>query len=100
MQTVLVHILDKEYQISCPPGQESSLRASAKHLDDKMRSIRNSGKIFGLERIAVMAALNITHELLQKSEVQHTSDEEIERQADALFRKIDDALHDLKQLEL
>jgi cell division protein ZapA len=62
--TVSVKILDKEYQVSCPREEVEALTASARHLDQQMRQIRETGKVFGLDRIAVMAALNIAHELL------------------------------------
>lgn len=65
--TVEVNILDKEYLVSCPPDARDALRESARHLDAKMREIRATGKVFGTERIAVMAALNITHEMLEQS---------------------------------
>ena len=64
--TATVKILDKEYQVACPEEQEAELLTSAKYLDKQMRKIRNSGKVIGLERIAVMAALNISFELLHK----------------------------------
>ncbi len=65
--TLEVFILDKSYRINCPENEQESLRSSAQYLDRKMRDIRSSGKIIGLERIAVIAALNITHELLNAS---------------------------------
>ena len=65
-ETVIVKILDKEYQVACPPDEQTGLLEAARYLDQKMRQIRSSGKIIGLERIAVMAALNITHELLER----------------------------------
>ena len=65
--TLEVFILDKSYRINCPESEQDSLRASAAYLDRKMREIRSSGKIIGLERIAVVAALNISHELLTAS---------------------------------
>lgn len=65
--TLEVFILEKSYRINCPEGEQESLRNSAQYLDRKMREIRGSGKIIGLERIAVIAALNITHELLTTS---------------------------------
>jgi cell division protein ZapA len=66
--TLEVFILDKSYRINCPENEQESLRASAQYLDRKMREIRSSGKIIGLERIAVIAALNIAHELLNASQ--------------------------------
>lgn len=62
--TVTVHILDKEYCIVCPPEERRNLENAARHLDNRMREIRSHGKVIGAERVAVMAALNITHELL------------------------------------
>ncbi|KAA1175702.1 cell division protein ZapA [Marinobacter salinexigens] len=64
--TVEVKILDKEYLVACPQEEQAALIRAAQHLDGKMREIRSSGKVFGTERIAVMAALNITHELLEQ----------------------------------
>jgi cell division protein ZapA len=72
---------------------------SAKYLDKQMRGIRDSGKVIGLERIAVMAALNISYELLQASdhaEPGQPAGDSVKR----LHNKIDDALHDLRQLEI
>ena len=99
--TVTVSILDKEYQVACPEEQEAQLVVSAKYLDKQMRSIRNSGRVIGLERIAVMAALNISHELLRASEEPPMaelppSDESVQR----INRKLDDALYQLRQLEI
>jgi len=65
--TLKVKILEKEYLVSCPDDQQSALKTAAQHLDTKMREIRVSGKVHGIERIAVMAALNITYDLLESS---------------------------------
>lgn len=62
---VIVRILDREYQVACPPEERNALQDAAKQLDQRMRDIRASGHVIGLERIAVMAALNLSHELLQ-----------------------------------
>ena len=66
--SVTVQILDKEYSIICPQEERSNLVSAARYLDGKMREIRSSGKVIGADRIAVMAALNITHDLLHKQE--------------------------------
>lgn len=89
--TTKVYILDKEYLIACPPEEEQALLNSADHLDKQMREIRNTGKIHGLERIAVMAALNITHEFLKKDHA-HSSGQGT---ALRLATKIDDFLQDI-----
>lgn len=99
--TVTVKILDKEYQVACPEDQEAELAVSAKYLDKQMRNIRDTGKVIGLERIAVMAALNISYELLQASE--QTSATAVAPGGDSvdrLNRKLDDALYQLRQLEI
>ncbi|MBT8136946.1 MAG: cell division protein ZapA [Gammaproteobacteria bacterium] len=62
---ISVRILEKEYQVACPASERDDLLRSAEMLNRKMREIRDSGKVIGLDRIAVMAALNITNELLQ-----------------------------------
>ncbi len=67
-QTVTVYILDKEYHIVCPVDERTNLERAASYLDAKMREIRRGGKVIGGERIAVLAALNITHELQTKQE--------------------------------
>jgi cell division protein ZapA len=64
-ETVFVKILDKEYQVACPREERQALIESAQLLDDRMRAIRGSGAVIGLERIAVITALNLSHELLQ-----------------------------------
>lgn len=59
-----IRILEKEYVVSCPDGEQEALRASASFLDERMREARDGGNIVGTERIAVMAALNVAHEFL------------------------------------
>lgn len=62
---IKVQILGKEYPIACPPEEQHDLLLAARYLDEKMRLIRDTGRIIGTERIAVMASLNLAHELLQ-----------------------------------
>ncbi len=112
--TVSVSILDKEYQVACPVDQQPELLRSAQHLDQQMRAIRSTGKVIGLERIAVMAALNISHELLQArsgagskasapavgdsgARPANSTDSEA---ISGLNDKLDEALHQLRQLEI
>lgn len=63
-QALKVHILDKEYMVACPEEEVDALKASAQHLNDTMTEIREQGKVVGIDRIAVMAGLNIAHEAL------------------------------------
>ncbi|MCQ4348807.1 cell division protein ZapA [Pseudomonas stutzeri] len=94
-QTVTVQILDKEYPIACPPQQRANLESAARYVDGKMREIRNSGKVIGADRIAVLAALNIAHELLQRgaAPAQPTAGDTRERMRELLDR-VDRALQE------
>lgn len=62
---VTIRVLDKEYQVACPASEKDALLDSAKLLDEKMREIRSNRNMVGTDRVAVMAALNIAHDLLQ-----------------------------------
>ena len=63
-KTMNVTIMGREFRVACPDEEREELLQSVSYLDKKMREIRDSGKVVGSERIAIMAALNITHELL------------------------------------
>ncbi len=76
-----VHILDKEYLVACPEDERDALMDAARHLDRAMRGVRDGGRVIGSERIAVITALNITHELLQNR-----------REKDQLSRSVDDGV--------
>ena len=62
---VSVRLLDREYQVACPAEERSALLDSAEFLDAKMREVRDSGKVVGLDRIAVISALNLANELIK-----------------------------------
>ena len=64
-EVLTVRILDKEYRISCPPEERESLVEAARELNERMRNMRDSTKVLGAERMAVMAALNVIHECEQ-----------------------------------
>lgn len=93
-QTVTVKILDKDYPIHCPPQQRTNLESAARYLDGKMREIRNSGKVIGADRIAVLAALNIAHELLQHQGSGSASAGNTREQVRELLEKVDRALQE------
>ncbi len=59
-----VTIMGREFRVACPDDEQQALLQSVEYLDRKMREIRDGGKVIGVERIAIMAALNIAHELL------------------------------------
>ena len=96
---VSVRILEKEYQVACPASERTDLLDSAEMLNTKMREIRDSGKVVGLDRIAVMAALNMANELLQT----RAKDEALETSIGPRFRVLNERVESLlgnQQLEL
>ena len=56
--------LGREFRVACPDGEEKQLLASADYLNRKLKEVRDTGKVVGNERIAIMAALNIAHEIM------------------------------------
>ena len=95
-----VNILDKEYLVACPDDERDALFASADFLTEKMKEIRDSGKIVGADRIAVMAALNMAHELLETKTIKNDYQHDVSKRIRALQDKIDVALNNGNQLEL
>jgi len=97
---VTIRILEKEYQVACPAAERPSLMASAELLNAKMREIRDSGKVVGLDRVAVMAALNLANDLIKAQ----SQDEELKHIVGVRIRSmrehLDTALGPAKQLTL
>ena len=89
---VKVHILDKEYNISCPPDEKAALVESAKLLDARMRETRAGGKVVGVERVAVMAALNLSYELLTRDAQEDERRAELNHRLHQMQERIDAAL--------
>lgn len=94
--TVVIRILDKEYQINCPPEEQDALIHSSQELDRRMRDIRRSGNVIGLERIAVMAALNLTYDLL-RAESKATNNDSLSHEIQRVDAKLDSALDKFQQ---
>ena len=96
---VSVRILEKEYQVACPANERTDLLDSAELLNAKMREIRDSGKVVGLDRIAVMAALNMANELLRT----RAKDEQIESSLGPRLKVLNERVESVlgnQQLEL
>ncbi|MVF23486.1 cell division protein ZapA [Methylocaldum sp. RMAD-M] len=89
---IKVQILGKEYPISCPEDQQHDLLIAARYLDEKMRQIRGTGRVIGTERIAVMAALNIAHELLQAQQQNKLLSQDLRDRFSSLHERLDAAL--------
>tara|TARA_B100000029_G_C17292589_1_gene857542 strand:- start:176 stop:487 length:312 start_codon:yes stop_codon:yes gene_type:complete len=90
--TVTVRIIDKEYQVSCQPDEVQALKKSANYVDEKMREFKENSTVLGLDRLAIMVALNIANDFIsevQKAEsVKSTQDENLK----ALSGKLEQAL--------
>jgi cell division protein ZapA len=97
---VSVRILEKEYQVACLPEERSELLDSAEHLNAKMREIRDGGNVVGLDRIAVMAALNLAHELLRMRGRGESADTDVSQKIRQLRERVETALTRGQQLEL
>jgi cell division protein ZapA len=97
---VTVRILEKEYHVACPAEEKADLLASAELLNRKMREIRDSGKVVGLDRVAVMAALNLANELLKNQGQDDELKEIVGPRIRAMRERLDSALGPAKQLSL
>jgi len=97
---VSVRILEKEYQVACLPEERSELLDSAEYLNVKMREIRDAGNIVGLDRIAVMAALNLAHELLKMRGRDAAADTDVSQKIRQLRERVEGALTRGQQLDL
>ena len=95
-----VRILEKEYIVACEPHERTDLLDSAEILNKSMREIRDSGKIAGLDRIAVMAALNLAHEVLRLRARDVGADHDTGHRIRALRERVESALEKGQQLEL
>lgn len=97
---VSVRILEKEYQVSCPASERTDLLDSAELLNKQMREIRDSGKVVGLDRIAVMAALNMANELMKARTHGEAFNSSFSNRLRVLNERIDNAIGGASQLEL
>jgi len=97
---VTVRILEREYQVACPPEERDHLLDSAAFLNARMKEIRDTGKVTGADRIAVMAALNIASELLRLRDRDHSLQNEAGARVRALRERVETALQNGQQLEL
>jgi cell division protein ZapA len=96
---VSVRILDKEYQIACPVDERTDLLDSAEVLNAKMREIRDSGRIVGLDRIAVMAALNMANDLLHAQARDRAIEGDLSHRLRLISDRVESALGASQQLD-
>jgi cell division protein ZapA len=97
---VSVRIMEKEYVVACPYEERSALLDAAEFLNARMREIKESGKVVGLDRIAVMAALNLAHEYLKGKDRESKLDSGAGHRVRALRERVEGALEKGQQLEL
>ena len=93
-EPVSVIILDKKYQFACDPEQRTDLVEAARHLDERMSEIRESGRLMSLERIALQAALNFSADILRLQRGETQREERIDKRIRLLADQIDNALKD------
>ena len=74
-ETVTIHILEKDYQVACKTDERENLLKAAAELDHRMRDIRTNSSVIGMDRIAVIAALNLADELIKLRQYQTRPDE-------------------------
>jgi len=97
---VSVRIMEKEYVIACPYEERTALLDTAEFLNNRMREIRDSGKVVGLDRIAVMVALNLANELLRLKNQDARLESEASGRVRALRERVEVAIEKGQQLEL
>jgi len=97
---VSVRILDKEYQVACPASERTDLLDSAEILNAKMREIRDSGRVVGLDRIAVMAALNMANDLIHARARDQELEGGISDRLKLISDRVDNVLSGAQQLDL
>lgn len=88
-QAVTIRILDREYTIGVVPEEQDSLREAARLLDGKMREVRGTNRMAAVDRVAVLAALNLAHELQQLRDTSAQREREIAGAIGDMQRKFD-----------
>lgn len=97
---VTVRILEKEYFISCPQDERADLLDSAEYLNKKMREVRDTGKVVGADRIAVIAALNMANELLRLRKQDTELHGTVSGRVKNMRERVENALQRTRQLDL
>ncbi|MBN4063749.1 cell division protein ZapA [Cardiobacterium sp. AH-315-I02] len=95
VEPLTIKIMDKEYRVACPEEEKDNLRASANLLNNKLSEIKQQGSVIGTERIAIMAALNMSHEILHNNALA-TEHGDLNQRIDALSQRINDSMRDIQ----
>jgi cell division protein ZapA len=100
MVRIGVRILEKDYQVACLPEERTELLDSAEFVNAKMREIRDSASVVGLDRIAVMAALNLANELLRLRKQEQSDGGDAGQRLRQMRERVEGAITQGRQLEL
>jgi len=88
-RAVSVRVLDREYTVGVPGGEVDGLMAAARLLDTRMREVRGANRMAAIDRVAVLAALNLAHELEQLKAAGEQRDRELSRALASLQARVD-----------
>ena len=100
IEMVTINLLGRDYQISCPSEEEDALLKAAKFLNNKMEKIKSHGSTLAFEKLAVMTALNLSHDLMEHSITNDVLESESQNQIKSLNDKLEAALQSSRQLEI
>ena len=92
-----INVMGREFRVACPEDEQKGLLEAVDYLNKKMGEIRDHGKVIGLERIAIMAALNIAHELLA-TKVGGFDIAQLKRRMESMKTMLDQAMYDQSKL--
>jgi cell division protein ZapA len=93
-----INVMGREFRVACPDNEQKGLLEAVDYLNKKMNEIRDNGKVIGLERIAIMAALNIAHELLSTKIGGGFDIAEVKRRINRMETVLDQAVRDQSKL--
>ena len=96
-KSLQINVMGREFRVACPESEQKELLEAVDYLNKKMDEIRDNGKVVGVERIAIMAALNIAHELLT-TKVGGFDMGELKRRMESMETLLDQAMHDQSKL--
>ncbi len=97
---ISVSVLGKPYQIKCPVGVDQDLQNAAVFLDEKMREVRDVGKVIGTDRVAILTALNIAFDYLNLQKKENKTIDEMAERICNMQKKINEVLTQYEQIEL
>ncbi len=99
MSTLTVNILDREFRVNCPISEQQHLIDSASSLDQRMREIKDTGRVIGVDRIAIMAALNLASELLSAKSTSSDTMDRMNQSIERMQEKIQQSMNETQELD-